>query len=92
MNFPAPSEKQARIVWTAASALGVAVILALVALILLGMGWVAKQLSSVLLPLAVAGVIAYLLDPVVDYFQGRGMARSWAIILVFFLAIVIVNR
>ena len=89
MNFPAPSEKQARTVWTAASALGVAVILALVALILLGMGWVAKQLSSVLLPLAVAGVIAYLLDPVVDYFQGRGMARSWAIILVFFLAILL---
>ncbi len=87
MKFPSPSEDQAKIVWTAASALAVAIILVLVSLIFIGMGWVAKQLSSVLLPLAVAGVIAYLLDPVVDFFQRRGIARSWAIILVFFLAV-----
>ncbi len=87
MKFPSPSEDQAKIVWTAASALGVAVILVLVSLIFIGMGWLAKQLSAVLLPLAVAGVIAYLLDPVVDFFQNRGIQRSWAIILVFFLAV-----
>jgi predicted PurR-regulated permease PerM len=87
MKFPSPSEDQAKIVWTAASALGVTVILVLVAAIFVGMGWMAKQLSSVLLPLAIAGVIAYLLDPVVDFFQKRGIARSWAIILVFFLAV-----
>ena len=87
MKFPSPSEEQAKIVWTAATALGVTVILVLVATIFVGMGWLAKQLSSVLLPLAIAGVIAYLLDPVVDFFQKRGVARSWAIILVFFLAV-----
>jgi predicted PurR-regulated permease PerM len=87
MKFPSPSEDQAKIVWTAATALGVTVILVLVAAIFVGMGWMAKQLSSVLLPLAIAGVIAYLLDPVVDFFQKRGIARSWAIILVFFLAV-----
>ena len=87
MKFPSPSEDQAKIVWTAASALAVAIILVLVSLIFIGMGWVAKQLSAVLLPLAVAAVIAYLLDPVVDFFQRRGIARSWAIILVFFLAV-----
>ena len=89
MKFPAPSEDQAKIVWTAASALGVAVILVLVALIFVGIGWIAKELSSVLLPLAVAGVIAYLLDPVVDYFEGRGISRGWSIILVFFLAVLL---
>lgn len=89
MKFPAPSEDQAKIVWTAASALGVAVILVLVALIFVGIGWIAKELSSVLLPLAVAGVIAYLLDPVVDYFEGRGITRGWSIILVFFLAVLL---
>ena len=89
MKFPSPSEDQAKIIWTAASALGVAVILVLVSLIFVGMGWLAKQLSAVLLPLAVAGVIAYLLDPVVDFFQNRGIQRGWAIILVFFLAVLV---
>ena len=94
MKFPAPSEDQGRIMWTAATSLAVAVILFLAALIFVGLGWVAKQLSSVLLPLAVAGVIAYLLDPVVDFAQRcpilffkRRLSRPWAIILVFFLAV-----
>ena len=73
--------------WTAATALAVAIILALTALIFVGLGLVAKQLTSVLLPLAVAGIIAYLLDPVVDFFQRRNIPRSWSIILVFFLAV-----
>lgn len=94
MKFPAPSEDQGRIMWTAATSLAVAVILFLAALIFVGLGWVAKQLSSVLLPLAAAGVIAYLLDPVVDFaqrrpipFLKRRLSRPWAIILVFFLAV-----
>ena len=94
MKFPAPSEDQGRIMWTAATSLAVAVILFLAALIFVGLGWVAKQLSSVLLPLAAAGVIAYLLDPVVGFAQRwplpffkRRLSRPWAIILVFFLAV-----
>lgn len=94
MKFPAPSEDQCRIMWTAATSLAVAVILFLAALIFVGLGWVAKQLSSILLPLAAAGVIAYLLDPVVDFaqrrpipFLKRRLSRPWAIILVFFLAV-----
>lgn len=80
--------------WTAATSLAVAVILFLAALFFVGLGWVAKQLSSILLPLAAAGVIAYLLDPVVDFaqrrpipFLKRRLSRPWAIILVFFLAV-----
>lgn len=71
------------------SALAVAVILVLVSLIFIGLGWIAKQLSTVLLPLAVAGIIAYLLDPVVDFFQRRRIPRTWAILLVFFLAVLL---
>ncbi len=89
MKFPSPSEEQGKIVWTAVTLVAVAVILALVGSIFVGLGWLAKQLSSVLLPLAVAGVIAYLLDPVVDYFQSWQVPRSWAIILVFFLAVLL---
>jgi len=87
MNFPPPTDRQARILWMSVTALGIGVILALLSTVVVGFGWVAQQLSSVLLPLAVAAIIAFLLDPVVDCFQRRGIPRIWSIILVFVLAV-----
>src|ERR1035437_7318354 len=49
------------------------------------------MLSPVLLPIAVAGVIAYLLDPVVDFIERKGASRPRAILCVFGLALVIVG-
>ncbi|NBQ23918.1 MAG: AI-2E family transporter, partial [Verrucomicrobia bacterium] len=69
MAFPGPTPKQATLLWTALSGLAIAVILGLLGAFFTGMGWLANQLSSVLLPLAVAGIIAYLLDPVVDWLE-----------------------
>jgi predicted PurR-regulated permease PerM len=89
MQLPGPSPKQAKILWTAVTGLAVAVILGLVGAVFAGIGWLANQLSSVLLPLAVAGIIAYLLDPVVDWLQTKGIKRPWAIISVFGLAILL---
>jgi len=89
MQFPGPSPKQAKILWTAITGLAIAVILGLVSAILAGLGWLANQLSSVLLPLAVAGIIAYLLDPVVNKLEHKKLGRSWAIISVFTLAILL---
>jgi predicted PurR-regulated permease PerM len=43
-------------------------------------------LAPVLWPLAVAGVLAYLLDPVVDWIEKRDVPRTRAILLVFFVA------
>ena len=40
--------------------------------------------------LAVAAVVAYLLDPVVDFFERRKIPRTRAILLVFFLAVMLV--
>ncbi|HCZ02252.1 MAG TPA: hypothetical protein DHV39_02410, partial [Verrucomicrobiales bacterium] len=54
-----------------------------------GIGWMANQLSSVLLPLAVAGIIAYLLDPMVAWLEHRKIKRPWAIVSVFALAILL---
>ncbi|MBI4660703.1 MAG: AI-2E family transporter [Verrucomicrobia bacterium] len=90
MGFPAPTEKQARILWVAVTAFAIGILLALVGLLCWGVGWVINRLSSVLLPLAVAGIVAYLLDPLVDFFAKRGMPRGRAILWVFFLAIVLV--
>src|SRR5437762_11524517 len=91
MPFPAPTEKQARILWGTLTTLSVAVIFALLVLLLWSVGWVLSQLSSVLLPLAMAGVLAYLLDPVVNFLERRGkIPRARAILLVFFLAVLLI--
>jgi len=92
MAYPPPTEKQAKILWTSVTALAVGVLLALIALLTLGVGWVVNALSSVLIPLAIAGVIAYLLDPIVDWFQKkRGFKRQNSIILVFCIAVLLVG-
>jgi predicted PurR-regulated permease PerM len=61
------------------------VLLALVGVLVWVAGWVIQQLSSVLLPLGVAGIVAYLLDPLVDRLEARGVPRVRAIICVFAL-------
>ena len=90
MNFPPPTPEQARVIWLAATALAGAVIVAVLTGIIWGFGHVLNLLSPVLWPLAVAGVFAYLLDPVVDVIERRGAPRARAIICVFALAAVIV--
>ena len=92
MAFPPPTEKQAKILWTSITALAVGILLALIAALLLGVAWVANTLSAVLIPLAIAGIVAYLLDPLVDWFhKKRGMQRQSAIILVFTIALMLVG-
>src|SRR6266699_881563 len=90
MTLPPPTEQQARVIWLAISGLAIAVLVSLVAGLIWGLGYVLQILSPVLWPLAVAGVIAYLLDPVVDRFERGGVPRHRAIVAVFALALVIV--
>ena len=87
MALPPPTDKQARIIWTSLTTLAIAVLLAIIAGLLLGLGWLLRLLSPVLWPLAIGGILAYLLDPVVDYFERRKMKRRNAIILVFALCV-----
>lgn len=90
MSFPPPSPKQARLIWLAVSALAIAVLAVLIVALVWGLGQVLQLLAPVLLPLAIAGVIAYLLDPLVDFIESRGAPRTRAIISVFALAAMIV--
>jgi predicted PurR-regulated permease PerM len=90
MSFPPPTERQARVIWLALTGLSVAALAALVVALVWGLGQVLSMLSPVLWPIAVAGVIAYLLDPVVDFIERRGASRPRAILCVFGLALVIV--
>jgi len=90
VNFPPPSERQARLIWLALTGLSVALLVGLVVALIWGLGQVLSMLSPVLWPIAVAGVIAYLLDPVVDFIERKGASRPRAILCVFALALVIV--
>src|SRR5438552_4978109 len=90
MSFPPPTPGQARLIWLALGALAAAILAGVSAGVVWGFGRVLHLLSPVLWPLAVAGVIAYLLDPLVDFIERRGAPRPRAILCVFTLAAVIV--
>lgn len=87
MSFPPPTEKQARILWVSMTGLALGVLLGLFGLLAWGMGWLIRLLSPILWPLAIAGIIAYLLDPMVDFFERRKVPRPRAIILVFIIVL-----
>lgn len=71
MGFPLPSDKQAKVLWFSLTALALAVFLALLALIFWGVAWMIDRLSPVLLPLAIGGIVAFLLNPLVNFFEGK---------------------
>jgi predicted PurR-regulated permease PerM len=87
MSFPPPTPKQARVLWFSLTALAVAVLLVLIGLFLWGVGAVMGRISGVLLPAILALVLAYILDPVVEFFVRKKMPRIWAILLVFLLVL-----
>ena len=90
MSLPPPSPKQASLIWAALTGLALTALVAMVVALVWGLGKTLDLLSPVLWPLAVAGVLAYLLDPVVDFLVRRRVSRQRAILLVFGLALMIV--
>jgi len=89
MPIPPPTEKQARVIWLALTGLAIATLAALVAALIWGLGRALDVLAPVLWPLAIAGVIAYLLDPVVDLFEHKGLSRARAVVCVFGIALLV---
>ena len=90
MTLPPPSPKQARVIWMGVTAFAVGVLVALVGLLIWSLSKVLQLLSPVLWPLAIAGVIACLLDPVVDFLERHRVPRRRAIVLVFVVGLVAV--
>ena len=89
MSLPSPSPRQSRLIWMAITGMAAAVLTALLVGLVWGLGELLHILSPVLWPLAVAGVLAYLLDPVVDFFERKRVRRPRAIILVFGIAVAV---
>lgn len=84
-----PSRFQWKTWWAALTVLALGIIIYGIftagGYVLRGIGF----LQPVVLPLAIAGIMAYLLDPVVTFLTGRGFRRLWAVITVF-LAILLI--
>lgn len=89
--FPKPTPQQARLIWLAITALSIALFLAVLGALFWGLGWILERLTPVLIPLALAGIMAYLLDPLVDFLEARGINRSAAILLVFLFGVTLVT-
>jgi predicted PurR-regulated permease PerM len=89
--MPPPTPAQARLIWLALTGLAIATLVALVAALVWGLGQVLQILAPVLWPLAIATVIAYLLDPVVDGLERKGLSRTRAILCVFGIALLLLT-
>ena len=87
-RYPTPFQK--RTLWKALTGLAILVIGVLIAGLIWLTGEVLGYLQPVLVPLAVAGIIAYLLDPIVSWFQVKGLSRLKAVIAVFASFIIII--
>src|SRR5277367_5559522 len=86
MAFPPPSPRQARFLWFSLTSLTLVLI---VGMVVTAFGWLINRLSAVLLPVALALILAYILDPVIEFLARRKVPRVWAIILVFLMGIVV---
>jgi len=78
-----PTPWQQRTMWAALTALSLFVIAWLVVYLLVRAGAVLSYLQPLLVPVAVAAIMAYLLDPVVELLTARGIARTKAVLYVF---------
>lgn len=86
-----PTRFQQKTLWSAATGLAMLTLGAL----LVGLVWMIGKLfgflQPVLVPLIVAGIIAYLLDPVVRILEKRGLSRLWSVISVFLATLAIIT-
>ncbi|MDZ4403825.1 AI-2E family transporter [Prosthecobacter sp.] len=80
-NLPTAFQRNA--LWTAVTALSITVIGALVIGLIYLLTQVIAFLQPILVPFAVAGVLAYLLEPGVEWLERRGLNRHRSVLLAF---------
>lgn len=83
MNQSYPTQYQKKILWRALTGVSLFIIAGLLVAFIWLVSQTLSYLQPVLIPVAVAGIIAYLLDPLVAWFQKRGMPRLRAVLCVF---------
>ncbi|MGA7391143.1 MAG: AI-2E family transporter [Terrimicrobiaceae bacterium] len=86
----APTPFQKKLFWAAVTAVSFVALGAVATLL----GWLVVQaisyLQPVLTPIAIAAILAYLLEPVVEWLESRRLSRTMSVIAVFSVSIAIV--
>ena len=59
----------------------VKVVLALVAIVI--GGWFVYEIRGILTPFVLAFILAYVLYPIIDWMERRGLGRAWSTLLGF---------
>lgn len=78
-----PTRFQQQTIWNAITGISILVLGALIVGLVWLLGQIFGFLQPVLIPLIVAGIIAYLLDPIVGLIERRGLSRLWSVVVVF---------
>ena len=84
-----PTLFQRKICWAALTGVALVVVVSLVCGLLFGLGSLFVALEPVLLPVVIAGFLAYLLSPCVALVQKRITKRIWAVVSVMSIACVL---
>lgn len=88
MDLP-PTPFQRKILWSAITAFSCVMLVAVIALA----GWLMigamSYLQPILIPIAIASILAYLLEPVVRFLEARRFSRTLAVIMVFLAGIAV---
>ena len=84
-----PTLFQRKICWAALTGVALVVVVSLVFGLLFGLGSLFVALEPVLLPVVIAGFLAYLLSPCVALVQKRITRRIWAVVSVMSIACVL---
>ncbi len=79
-----PTHFQQKTLWNAATGVSILVLGALLVGLIWLLGYIFGVLQPVLIPLIVAGIVAYVLDPVVVFLEKHGMSRLWSVVTLFF--------
>ena len=83
-----PNTFQKRTLWKAITGISMAVIAVLLVSAVIILGKILSVLQPVLVPLAIAAILSYLLAPIVNWTRKRFLrnvknSRTWAILIVF---------
>jgi len=90
MNSPShsryPNEWQRGAIWSALSALAICFLIFMVVAVIWIMANVVSFLQPILIPVAIAAILAYLLDPLVTRMSRHGLSRTKSVLLLFAIA------
>ncbi|HEX3816876.1 MAG TPA: AI-2E family transporter [Chthoniobacterales bacterium] len=86
-----PTHWQRKTMWASLTAIFVVVLISIVGTVLWVGANVVAFLQPILIPVAIAAILAYLLDPVVTYLAHRGFGRTKAVLFIFALAFFLIG-